>query len=232
MVSLSPKYRPLVQREPPIKDTVMAWSKDTWDTLRDAFERTDWSVFNNTAQNVNEVAETVCSYIKFCVNNIVPKKTIKSFPNNKPWITKDRKHILNKKKEAFRNNKTDDLKRIQKEVKHAIRKGKKDYNTKIEGFFRDSNMKKVWQGMKLMSGCKAKGSSGVEGDVLYANEFNKFYARKVTGWGARSNGFNSMFLLSPKYLHLRFRDQSYAGREFYLARYPSLRSEVTQSCDR
>ncbi|GFR88386.1 hypothetical protein ElyMa_000768900 [Elysia marginata] len=51
MVSLSPKYRPLVQREPPIKNTVMAWSKETWDTLRDAFERTGWSVFNNTAQN-------------------------------------------------------------------------------------------------------------------------------------------------------------------------------------
>ncbi|GFR90557.1 endonuclease domain of the non-LTR retrotransposon LINE-1 [Elysia marginata] len=28
MVSLSPKYRPLVQREPPLKNTVMAWSKD------------------------------------------------------------------------------------------------------------------------------------------------------------------------------------------------------------
>ncbi|GFS00713.1 hypothetical protein ElyMa_006405700 [Elysia marginata] len=168
----------LVQCEPPIKNTVMAWSKDTWDTLLDAFERTDWSVFNNTAQNVNEVAETVCSYIKFCVDNtIVPKKTIKLFPNNKPWVTKHIKHILNKKKEAFRNNKTDDLKRIQKEVKHAIKKGKRDYKTKIEGFFRDSNMKKVWQGMKLMSGCKAKGSSGVEGDVLYANELNKFYAR-------------------------------------------------------
>ncbi|GFR67507.1 endonuclease domain of the non-LTR retrotransposon LINE-1 [Elysia marginata] len=63
MVSLSPKFWPLVQRQPPIKNTVMAWSKDTWDSLRDAFERTDWSVFNNTAQNVNEVAETVCSYI-------------------------------------------------------------------------------------------------------------------------------------------------------------------------
>ena len=68
---------------------MLAWTPEVWDTLRGEFDTTDWSMFVNTAQDVNELAETVCSYINFCVDTTVPRKTIKLFSNNKPWVTKE-----------------------------------------------------------------------------------------------------------------------------------------------
>ena len=79
-------------------------------------------IFVNTAQDVNDMAETVCSYINFCVDTTVPRKTIKLFSNNKPWVTKDIKAALNNKKLALKNNNKEETKSAQKEVKSLIRK--------------------------------------------------------------------------------------------------------------
>ena len=38
-------------------------------------------------------------------------------------------------------------------------------------------MKRVWEGMNLMSGCKSKGTTDLEGDRTYTNDLNKFYAQ-------------------------------------------------------
>ena len=62
--------------------------------------------------------------------------------------------MLNRKKKAY-----DDLKCIQKALKTEIRKGK-EYKRKIEENFKSSDMKRVWDGMKLMSGYKEKGGGG------------------------------------------------------------------------
>ena len=86
LVSLLPKYRPRVQREPPVTATVQLWSMDACETLKGCLECTDWSTFTFTAKNVSELADTVCGYIrpKFCVDSVVPKETVKIYPNNKP----------------------------------------------------------------------------------------------------------------------------------------------------
>ena len=39
-------------------------------------------------------------YINFCVDGIVPARTVRCYPNNKPWVTKDIKAVLNQKKKA------------------------------------------------------------------------------------------------------------------------------------
>ena len=81
------------------------------------------------------------------------------FANNKPWVTKRIKHMLNRKKKAFERHNRDELKCTQKELKTEIRKGKEEYKWKIEENFKSSKMKRVWDGMKLMSGYKGWGLS-------------------------------------------------------------------------
>lgn len=44
-------------------------------------------------------------YINFCVDC----RTVKCYPNNKPWVTKDIKAILNEKKRAFRDGNSETL---------------------------------------------------------------------------------------------------------------------------
>ncbi|GFR71213.1 reverse transcriptase [Elysia marginata] len=142
---------------------------------RTSLECTDWSVFVNSTQDMSELADTVCCYINFCIETAIPTKTIKVFSNNKPWVTKDIKQILNRKKIAFQNKRDNDIKSIHKEVRATIRQGKESYRRKIEKYFKNNDMRKVWQGMNLMVGCK--GNNSVEGEEGYANDLNKFYAR-------------------------------------------------------
>ncbi len=33
------------------------------------------------------LSHVVCSYISFCTNKVIPMKTVKSFPNRKPWAS-------------------------------------------------------------------------------------------------------------------------------------------------
>ncbi|GFR78759.1 hypothetical protein ElyMa_005857600, partial [Elysia marginata] len=79
---------------------------------------------------------------------------------------------------AFPNKRDNDIKSIHKEVRATIRQGKESYRRKIEKYFKNNDMRKVWQGMNLMVGCEGKkGNNSVEGDEGYANDLNKFYAR-------------------------------------------------------
>ena len=114
------------------------------------------------------------------MKSVVPTKCVKIFPNNKPWITSDIKAIINRKKEAFGKNDKEEFKKLQKELNRTIRKGKRDYKIKIENHFTQNNMKRVWQGMRLMSGYNSVSSKA---DPLpkvspdYAGELNRFYNR-------------------------------------------------------
>ena len=178
LLYLYPSYVPLTQREPPTQKTISLWTKETWDTLRECFACTDWDLFVCSTDNVSELAETVCDYISFCVQSVVPTKTITLFANNKPWVTKEIKHVLNKKKIAFNSNDQEGTKQVQKELKTVVREGKKVYRKKIEEELKKNNMKCVWDGISLMSGSKKrKTCSNLNNTTGYANELNEFYGR-------------------------------------------------------
>ena len=49
------------------------------------------------------------------------------FPNNKPWITKRIKEIINRKKLVFQKNDKEEYQSVQKERKEEIRKEKEQY---------------------------------------------------------------------------------------------------------
>ena len=49
------------------------------------------------------------------------------FPNNKPWITKRIKGIINRKKLEFQKNDKAEYRSVQKELKEEIPKEKEQY---------------------------------------------------------------------------------------------------------
>ena len=104
IVQLIPRYRSLVQREPTVTRTIKEWSDDAVEKLKGSLGCTDWDVFVDSSSDINELTESVCGYTDFCVECTIPQKTSKMFPNNKPWITKRIKGIINRKKFAFQKN--------------------------------------------------------------------------------------------------------------------------------
>ncbi|KAJ8046274.1 hypothetical protein HOLleu_04895 [Holothuria leucospilota] len=50
-------------------------------------------MFVDSALDIHELTNTINSYIGFCVDLVIPQETVKCYPNNKPWITKEIKYI-------------------------------------------------------------------------------------------------------------------------------------------
>ena len=98
LVHLLPKYRPVVQRQPVKNITVKHWSPESIESLKASLECTNWNVFIDSSTTIDNLVETVGDYINFCVDSVVPNKTVKIFPNNKPWISKEVKALVNKKR--------------------------------------------------------------------------------------------------------------------------------------
>lgn len=76
--------------------------------------------------------DIVSSGINFCVDNIIPSKTITISPNNKPWVTKELREILNKKKRIFFTGSESEKKEVNREVRRAVKTAKLKYQNKVE----------------------------------------------------------------------------------------------------
>jgi hypothetical protein len=177
---MSPKYRPLAKRLKPNVITVKQWTEDALGELQASLECTDWSAFTDNNTDLNNLVDVVTCYVQFCVNNAIPTKKVKVFPNNKPWITKEVKSVINKKKQIFGQRDKCKLKEVQKELKRVIRLERTKYKERIEQNFTENNIKRVWEGMRLMSGYSngsKRFSQLPQTSSDYANELNQFYNR-------------------------------------------------------
>jgi len=58
------------------------------------------------------------------MDSIIPTKWVTIFPDNKPWVTKDLKEILNKKKRVFFTDSELEKRDVNRELKCTIKKCK------------------------------------------------------------------------------------------------------------
>lgn len=85
-IEMLPSYRPLICRtQPAVVKTVQVWSEEAISQLHDCFENTDWELFAQST-DLEEYDSSVLAYIAFCTNTVLATKTIKVFPNQKPWF--------------------------------------------------------------------------------------------------------------------------------------------------
>ena len=112
---------------------------------------------------------------------IIPTKTIKLFPNNKPWISKSIKDLLNEKKIAFQAGNKKERKVVQTKLQGEIRKAQKEYKEKVEEQFKTGRTKDAWNGIKMITGeTKKKARScqmKFEEQAAFSDQLNDFYCR-------------------------------------------------------
>ena len=144
LVFLHPKYTPKVRRQPTTTRSFRKWSPEAEDALRDCFESTDWSVLQDSfGEDIEGVTHCTTDYLNFCMDIVAPTKTVRCFPNNKPWITSNVKHLLNRKKRAFKEGDQEERKRVQGELKTMLREAKDSYRRKVEQKLQENNMRGV-----------------------------------------------------------------------------------------
>ena len=64
------------------------WTPDSAEELKGCFTCTNWDNFHQENTGLDDTVEATTDYINFSVDTIIPKKKIKVFPNNKPYLTK------------------------------------------------------------------------------------------------------------------------------------------------
>ena len=83
---------------------------------------------------------------------MIPKKHVKVYANNKPWVTSSLKQVQMKKHSAFHNGDEDENREATKEVRAEIKRAKLQYKNKIEERLGSNNLKAAWDGVKRMTG--------------------------------------------------------------------------------
>ena len=178
MLHCIPKYKPKYKDQKPISITVSQWNEDSINNLRGCFDCTDWDTLFNDAESIETNADVISEYIKFCVDMNIPTKQVKCFANNKPWVKKELKELLNEKKAAISSKDQTKLKEVQSKLRQKIKESKEQYAKKIEDFFSSNDSKKAWQGMKTLTGMKKTSKlPDVDDEYIFAEDLNKFYCR-------------------------------------------------------
>ena len=181
-VHLIPVYRTVLKREKVQTIRVKDWNDDACLSLQGCLDCTDWDMFKESCNDIDELTDVICSWTSYCENIVIPVKSVKLYPNSKPWVSKSLKGLLHKKGKAFREGNLIEMHNIEKEIKREIRAGKMRYKDKIENQLRMNNLGSAWSSMKTIVGLKEEGRtniqlSGYNSDQQLAEEFNEFYTR-------------------------------------------------------
>ena len=143
MVYLLPKYKQKLKQAKPTTKMVRKWTGSNVDALRSCFECTD---------SLEEATDTVSGYVKFWQDLIVEEKAVKLYPNNKPWLTKEMRELLKRKRTAYKNGDLQQKRSLQRQINKLVHQCKRQYGRKIRDQFRQGNSKQVWKGLKTITG--------------------------------------------------------------------------------
>ncbi len=152
LVHLIPTYRQKCKSSKPVLRTVKRWTNEAEQDLKTCFDLTDWSVFEATDTDLDELTETVTSYISFCEDICIPTRTFLSLNNDKIWYNQARN-------------------RLTKEIRVA----KKNYSEKLKKELSANDPASVWTGLRNITMYKTPPPQSVENQL--ADDLNVFYCR-------------------------------------------------------
>ena len=82
----------------------MKWSDDAYAMLQDCFACTDWNMFRDSSNGIEECTTSVTGFINKCIDDAVPTVTIRTFPIQKPWNTGNIHTELKARASAFKEH--------------------------------------------------------------------------------------------------------------------------------
>ncbi len=173
LVHLIPTY---MQKLKPVVKTVKRWTNETERILQACLDLTDWSVFEAAANHLDELTETVISYISFCEDLCIHTRPHLTYNNDKPWFTAKLRQLRQAKKYIYRKGYKVLYKQAKYTLEKEIRVAKRNYSKKLRIQFSSSDSASVWKGMKDITSYNTPSPSTVK-NQQQADNLNEFYCR-------------------------------------------------------
>jgi hypothetical protein len=105
-IFLIPVYKKKLKQEVPVTRSIRKWSDGADATLQDCFASSDWNMFRDSSNGIEEYTTSVIGFINKCIDDIVPTVTVLTNPNQKPWITGNIRIKLKGRAAAFKERDT------------------------------------------------------------------------------------------------------------------------------
>ncbi len=126
--------------------------------------------------DIEVYSDSVTCFIRKCVEVVVPTKTIRIYPNQKPWINSDVRAALSARTSAFKSGNFVDRKQASYDLRKYIKAAKRQYKNKAEEQFNTNNARSMWQGINNITDCKGNKPATVNIAASLLDELNNFYA--------------------------------------------------------
>ena len=102
--------------------------------------------------------------------------TVRTYPNQKPWITGNIHTKLKGRAAAFkeRDSNPDAYKKSRYALRPTIKQAKRQYRTKVESYYTGSDTRWIWQGLQTITDYKGKQGRKLPSDTSLPDELNCF----------------------------------------------------------
>ncbi len=148
--------------------------------LQSALDDVDWDMFRASSSDVSEFTEVAVSFVNTLTEQATETITVKSFPNQKPWVDRTIRDAVNKRTAAYNEALLSGNMREYKASCYALRRAVSAANIATKREL--SLISAQWlathvQGLRTICAVGNKSSAEVRADPSLAEELNTFYGR-------------------------------------------------------
>ncbi len=127
------------------------------------------------------------SFVNTLTEQATETITVRTFPNQKPWVDRSIRDAVNKRTAAYNEALLSGNMREYKASCYALRRAvsaaKHRYKERIESHFQLNDSRRMWQGLRTICAFGNKSSAEVRADPSLAEELNTFYGRFESNGG-------------------------------------------------
>jgi hypothetical protein len=82
--------------------SIKKWSDEANFKLQDCFASTDWNMFRDSSNGIEDYTTSVTGFFNKCIDDVVHTVTVRIYPYQKQWITGNIHIELNGRAAAFK----------------------------------------------------------------------------------------------------------------------------------
>ena len=149
-------------------------SDDTNAKLQDCFASTDWNMFQDSPDGIDEYTSSVTGFINKYIDDVVPTVTVHTYPNQKSWITGNIRTKLKARAAAFKAGTL--IRTLIRNLGMPSDKQSNRQSVNTGLYYTVFDARRMWQGLQTITNYKGKHNRELPSHTSIPNELNYFYA--------------------------------------------------------
>jgi hypothetical protein len=115
-------------------------------------------MFRDSSNGIEEYTTSVIGFINKCIDNVVPTVTVRTYPNQKSWITGNIRIELKARAAAFKERETnpDAYKKSCYALRRTIKQASINTGLQLNPTTPGLDARRTWQGLKTITDYKGK----------------------------------------------------------------------------